>query len=122
MRRSSNLVVSGLARVEVPAALWRKHRLGELSAADAAVLVEEFEWDWFGEPGAEERFAVLGTTDVVLDEAARAVARYPLRAFDAVQLASALAARTADAGLTTFACFDVGLADAARAEGFTILS
>ena len=115
-------MVSGLARVEVPAALWRKHRLRELSAADAAVLVEEFEWDWFGEPVAEQRFAVLGATDVVLDEAARAVARHPLRAFDAVQLASALAARTADASLTTFACFDGALADAARVEGFRILS
>lgn len=31
------LVVSQAARVEVPAALWRKHRMGELPAADAAV-------------------------------------------------------------------------------------
>lgn len=113
--------MSGLARVEVPAAIWRKHRLGELSIEDAAVLVEEFEWDWFGKPPGELGLAVLDVTDEILDEAVRSVARHPLRAFDAVQLASALAARAADASLTDFACFDEGLANAARAEGFAVL-
>jgi hypothetical protein len=107
--------------VEIPAALWRKHRLGELEAEDASVLVEEFEWDWHGGPSAEQRFAVVAVTDRILDEAARSVARHPLRAFHAVQLASALAARAADPELTTFACFDESLADAARAEGLRIL-
>jgi predicted nucleic acid-binding protein len=113
--------VSNLARVEVPAAVWRKHRIGELSSEDAAVLVEEFEWDWFDEAGAELRFTVLEVTDDVLEIAARSVARHALRAFDAVQLASALAARAVDASLTSFACFDSTLADAARAEGFTLV-
>jgi predicted nucleic acid-binding protein len=107
--------------VEIPAALWRKHRLGELEAEDASVLVEEFEWDWHGGPSAEQRFAVVAVTDRILDEAARSAARHPLRAFDAVQLASALAARAADPELATFACSDESLADAARAEGLRIL-
>jgi uncharacterized protein len=105
----------------VPAALWRKHRLGELSVDDAAVLVEEFEWDWFGQSDAEQRFAVIAVTDEILEGAARSVARHPLRAFDALQLASALAARAASSDVNEFACFDVTLADAARAEGFTSL-
>lgn len=113
--------MSGLARVEVPAALWRKHRLGELSAEDAAVLVEEFEWDWFGEPEYEMVFTPLAVTDAILDEAARSVARHPLRAFDAVQLASALVARAADSSVAEFACFDETLANAARTEGFSVL-
>ena len=117
----SNLVVSGLARVEVPAAIWRKHRLGELSAEDAAVLVDEFEWDWFGQPEGEIDFSVVDVTPSILDEAARAVARHPLRAFDAVQLASAAAARAADESLLAFACFDETLTAAARAEGFSSL-
>lgn len=121
VRRASNVVVSGLARVEIPAALWRKHRLGELDADEASALVEEFEWDWHGGPDAEQRFAVVAVTDEILDEAARSVARHPLRALDAVQLASALAARAADPELATFACFDESLADAARAEGLRIL-
>lgn len=122
VRRLANLVVSGLARVEVPAALWRKQRLGELSAEDASVLVGEFEWDWFGEPTRDASLAVLAVTPEILDEAARSVARHPLRAFDAVQLASALVARVADPSLAQFACFDDALSDAARAEGFTLLS
>ena len=103
----------------MPAALWRKHRLGELAAADAAVLVQEFEWDWFA--GTDDvRFAVVDVTLDVLDIAALSVARYPLRAFDAVQLASALAARSASPEIVEFACYDTQLADAARAEGFTV--
>jgi predicted nucleic acid-binding protein len=122
VRRLSNLVASALARVEVPAAIWRKHRLGELSADEAAVLVEEFEWDWFDRPEGEIQFAVVAVSGAILDEAALSTARQPLRAYDAVQLASALAARGADPGLVTFACFDETLADAARAEGFTLLT
>ena len=106
----------------MPAALWRKHRLGELAAEDTAVLVEEFEWDWYGEPEREASFSVIAITGQVLDDAARSVARHPLRAFNAIQLASALAARAADSTLTTFACFDVTLANAARVEGFTPLT
>jgi predicted nucleic acid-binding protein len=118
IRRLSNIVVSALARIEVPAAIWRKQRLGELSVDDAGVLVDEFGWDWRCEPAGEIAFAVVAVTEPVLDEAARVVARHPLRAYDAVQLASALAARTADPELTRFACFDEELARAARAEGF----
>ena len=122
VRRLSNVVVSGLARVEVSAALWRKHRVGELSAEDASILVDEFECDWFGGPDRDLAFSVVGVTDSILDEAARTVARHPLRAFDAVQLAAALAARTADDALTEFTCFDEALAQAARAEGFAVPS
>lgn len=113
--------MSNLARVEVPTAVWRKHRLGELASEDAAVLVDEFEWDWFGAGDADVRFAVVDVTRRVLDLAARTAARHPLRAFAAVQLASALVAREASRDVTEFACFDVSLADAARAEGFTLL-
>jgi hypothetical protein len=86
-------------------------------------LIEEFEWDWFGDAEGEVGgFAVLGVTEEILDEAARSVARHRLRAFEAVQLASALLARGADDSLTEFACFDETLAAAAHAEGFAVLS
>jgi hypothetical protein len=41
------LVVSCLARVEVPAAIWRKRRLGELSEKDARLLTGEFAADYY---------------------------------------------------------------------------
>jgi uncharacterized protein len=115
------LVVSALARVEVPAALWRKHRLGELDAADARLLVNEFEADFSGDERAPARFAVVGLPLGLLDRAARLVAVHPLRAYDALQLATGLAVREADPDCTLFACFDQGLRRAAAAEGFSLV-
>ena len=63
----------------------------------------------------------MALSDGVLEEAALACARHALRAYDAVQLASALLARTADPSLSTFACFDLALSAAAAQEGFSIM-
>jgi uncharacterized protein len=57
----------------------------------------------------------------VLVASARVVARHPLRAYDAVQLASAEAAREADSGVDLFATFDRALATVAAGEGFALL-
>jgi hypothetical protein len=115
------LVVSCVARVEVPAALWRKRRMGELAQEDAAVLIASFELDYAGTTDTAARFVVVGLPPALLDEAARLVATHRLRAFDAVQLASALAARRADASCDSFACSDAALRTAAAAEGFHLL-
>ena len=97
VRHLDVLVVSHLARVEVPAALWRKQRMGELSAEDAQVLTAEFEADWFGTSNEPPRFAAVVVTSGLPDQAAQLCARHGLRAYEAVQLSCALAARTADA-------------------------
>jgi predicted nucleic acid-binding protein len=111
------LAVSQLVRVEVPAALWRKHRIGELDAADAAMLVRAFEADYHdGAP-----FAVVAVRATVLDDAVRHTARHGLRAYDAVQLASAVACRAASPDTTSFAAFDRTLRDAAAREGFDLV-
>jgi uncharacterized protein len=113
-------VISALARVEVPAALWRKHRLGELGARDTRLLVNEFEADFFGDGLAPARFVVVGLPLQLLDIAARLVAAHGLRSLDAVQLASGVAARAADPDCDSFACFDASLRRAAAAEGFSL--
>lgn len=115
------LVVSSLARVEVPAALWRKQRLDEVGAEDAAVLIAAFEADLFGADTESPQFAAIALTARVLDEAALLCARHPLRAGDAVQLASAAAARAADPECATVAAFDLVLRRAAAAEGFALV-
>ncbi len=109
--------VAQLARVEVPAALWRKQRMGELSANDARVLTSDFEADYFGTDAEPPRFAAITATGRLLDEAARLCASHGLRAYDAVQLSSALAVRRADESCTAFAAFDRFLRGAAAAEG-----
>jgi predicted nucleic acid-binding protein len=106
--------------VEVPAALWRKHRTGELSAEHAATLVRAFEVDWLGHPPRGGRFAVVALTDGVLNEAAGLCATEGLRGYDAVQLACASAARAADPGCGSVACFDSALRDAAARRGFVL--
>lgn len=121
VRALQALAASALARVEVPAALWRKQRIGDVTGAQAGTLVRAFEADWHGTPDDPPRFAVVGVSGVTLDRAAALVAAHGLRAYDAVQLAAALAVRDADPGCATFACFDAELRRAAAASGFTLL-
>lgn len=121
VRGISGLVVSQLARVEVPAAIWRKHRMGELSAGAAAVLVGQFEADWFGTATEPSYFAIVRITGSTFEAAARLTGIHGLRAYDAVQLAAALEVRSAVPTLADFAAFDVTLRAAAAAEGFTLV-
>jgi hypothetical protein len=66
-----SIAVAQLARVEVPAALWRKQRRGELSANDARLLTADFEADYFGTDAEPPRFAAVIAAGSLLDEAAR---------------------------------------------------
>jgi predicted nucleic acid-binding protein len=121
IRKQDGLVVSALARVEVPAAIWRKHRMGELGPGDAAVLVAAFEADYHGSTDDHPRFGVVAATATVLETASRLVGVHGLRAYDAVQLASAKAAADAVGDCHTMAAFDATLRSAAAKEGFTLL-
>lgn len=116
VRRHPLLVVSAVARVEVPAALWRKSRTEELAVDEAAVLVQAFEADW---TDRDRRLLPISLGPAVLVDAARLSGTHGLRAYDAIQLACARAARAADAGVDVFLCFDDELSDAAVREGFT---
>lgn len=111
------LVVCELTRVEVQSALWRKNRTGELSARDAGILAREFAADWFAAAPAD-RFTIIGIGPLILEEACRLLAAHGLRAYDAVQLSTALAARRAHPECDEFACFDARLSAAAAAQGF----
>lgn len=48
VRSLSPLVVSQLARVDVPAGFWRARRRGALGAAAAAALVASFDAEYHG--------------------------------------------------------------------------
>ncbi len=121
VRGVMSIAVAELARVEVPAALWRKQRMGELSAGDARLLTADFEADYFGTDSEPPRFAVVVVTGSLLDEAARMCASHGLRAYDAVQLSTALAVRRVDESCTEFAAFDRSLRTAAATEGFELM-
>ncbi len=121
VRELDTLVVSALARVEVPSALWRKTRTGELGDSAASLLVRAFEIDFHGDLDSTSRFTVVSLTESILVAAAREAARASLRAYDAVQLASALAVRNLDPLCGQFACFDTELRRAAVREDFLLL-
>lgn len=115
------LVISQLARVEVPAALWRKHRMRELSAADARLLELAFEADYFGTGDEPARFLVVAATAPVLEEAAGLVSLHGLRAYDGVQLACARATQRQLSEAMSFVAFDASLREAAAAEGLVLV-
>lgn len=121
VRELASIAVAQLARVEVPAALWRKQRMGELSAGDARLLTADFEADYFGTDSEPPRFAAVVVAGSLLDEAARLTASHGLRAYDAVQLSTALAVRRVDESCTKFAAFDRSLRTAAATEGFELM-
>ena len=121
IRGLTALAVAELARVEVPAALWRKQRMGELSAGDARLLTADFEADYFGTDTEPPRFAAVAAVGSLLDEAATLCASHGLRAYDAVQLSAALAVRRADRSCEAFAAFGRSLRTAAAAEGFDLV-
>ena len=121
VRSLPGLVIAQLARVEVPAALWLKRRMGVLSDDEARLLALDFQADYSGTAQEPPRFAVVSVTTAVLDAAARYTAVHGLRAYDAVQLATARAARSADPDCTRMAVFDKTLRAAGATEGFELV-
>lgn len=117
------VVVSDLSRVEVSSAIWRKQRMGDLSPKQARVLVDEFLADMgaAGEPGAASTtYLPVAIGPEILDRGVALCGTHGLRAYDAVQLASAIQARAADSSVNDFVTYDVALHRAAAAEGFRV--
>jgi predicted nucleic acid-binding protein len=121
VRGLTDIVVSAIARVEVPAAIWRKHRIGELDVASARTLLVAFEVDLLGTNEKDPRFVIAVLSRETLGAAARLTGVHNLRAYDAVQLSSAMSARAADHEIDSFVCFDETLRSAAGTEGFDVV-
>jgi hypothetical protein len=110
------LVAAELSLVEVPAALWRKHRSGALGEEDTRLLSRLAATEMAGRGTVV--ISLVAALPATLAEAVTLVERHGLRAYDAVQLACALAARRADPGIGVFGCADRDLARAGAREGF----
>ena len=115
---SNTIVTASLSVVEVISAFTRRKRAAGISPTDYATIVTDF----LAVAHGEYRFIRLNRQ--VQNQARRLLETYPLRAGDAVQLASALVARNALAAIhlanLIFLASDTRLLDAARAEGFTV--
>lgn len=83
-RRTALAFISPLSGAEVLAAIGRKQRRGELDLATRERIAAAFRKDF------RRRFTHAALTATVVEQAMALVLAHPLRAYDAVQVASAL--------------------------------
>jgi predicted nucleic acid-binding protein len=115
VEREPPVATATIAYVEVQAGLTRKRRDRELSRADYERTREQFERDW----GAYLR---VDLAEPVLALARDLVGRHPLRAADAIHLASALRLQATVEEAVRFVAADERLLRAAGAEGLSTLN
>ncbi len=105
-----------LAQVEFHSAIRKRQRLGDIDESLATRVLGRFEQH------LETKFVRQTVSNTVLDTATGLVDRYPLRAYDAVQLAGCLALKTTSGGQEpVFVCADHQLLQAAESEGLQSL-
>jgi hypothetical protein len=117
VRRDPYVVSSILSFAEVRAALAAAHRTGRFgSLADLTRVVAQFRRDWSG-------CITIGVDAALVDAAGDLAERHGLWAYDAVQLASALAAVRSGrrAKRIPFGSFDATLRAAAASEGLALI-
>jgi len=111
---SEMICVSRIAWVELHAAVARRGREVPESQPALEMVKQQFREDW-------PRFGVLETSQALVEMAGEFADAFALRAYDAVQLASAARLKQAvDEGLL-FACFDRRLNQAAGLLGMQVL-
>ena len=113
---SDQVIILDIALVESRSAVRRREREGDIADSDAARILQQIEED------ASTSFLLQPSTSAVMEEAARLIDRYPLRTYDALQLAGCLVARRGVTGPLTFVCADARLCDTASLEGLTVLN
>jgi uncharacterized protein len=118
-RRSSGhtLLIAAITTVEIASALARKEREAVLSPSQVRRLWRSFRRDY------RERYELVALGPSVLRQAERLLFAHRLRAYDAVQLSSALAAEAAFRSLTSdfrFCTADHHQAAAGQAAGLRV--
>ena len=112
--RGKKLAAARITAVEVPAALARRARAGDLDERLAVKQAARVAADLANMYVVELRREVVRLANEL-------VWRHALRAYDAVQLGSALHLKGATGVSLTFVCADRTLADAADGEGVRVL-
>jgi predicted nucleic acid-binding protein len=106
------IILAHLTSVEMFSLLARRQREGTLSATTVGALQIQFLLH------AEKDYLIYPQDDAVVARARSLVAKYPLRALDAIQLASAGEAAITLSEPMTFVSADNNLLTAAAGEGF----
>jgi len=116
---SGNVIITArVSIIEVYSAFNRRRREANINFQDYAQLAADFASTWAVE------YQLVELTTRVTDRARELLERHPLRAYDAIQLASVQVAGEALAGAgllaPIFLAADDHLLDAARAEGMVV--
>jgi len=111
----NKLFVSRITWVEVLSAFSRLKRERNLSVSDTDTAIQAFRYDW------DIQYHVIELDYAVVSVAGQLVQRYPLRAYDSVQLASVLSLNPMFARIApdafVFISADKRLTDVAQVEG-----
>jgi len=115
---SYGVFTSCLIEVEMTSAFARRLREHILTADTFETVEQAFDYD------VKYKYNLLDVTSTILTEARRLIKRYPLRAYDAVHLATAWLANQklvmARKSPLTFICADKRLSESAKAEGLPV--
>ena len=115
---SNRLIIARATWVEVLSAFARRRREGSISAADVRQTTDAFRYD------LDVQYRVVEMDRSLVELAGHLVITYPLRAYDAIQLASALCLQTSlvqtgSPGLT-FISADDRLLNIAQTEALAV--
>lgn len=108
LAEADKVIASILVIPEIVSALNRRRRTGSLAEADYQVHMRDLREDL-------GTMRLLELTDTIIDEAIRCLEEAPLRASDAIHVASAI-----EAGVDRFVSADRRQCRAARALGLTV--
>jgi hypothetical protein len=114
LREDGEICTWGLTRVEMASAVERRAREGRLDAPQRKAALRAVD-------DLVSRCHEVTDLIAVRRRALPLLARHPLRAADAAQLAAALLVADPDPGSLAFVCLDRRLADAADREGMPVL-
>lgn len=110
------IALLSVAAVEFRSAIRKRERSGDIDHDGADRTVAKFDHH------LQSRFLRQTLNESVVDTALDLIDRYPLRAYDALQLAGCLALRAIAGGdEPVFVCADQTLLAAARSEGLSII-
>lgn len=114
-REQPRIFISALSGVEVVAAIMRKSRTGDVRRAERDKALDAFKRE------LSRSYAVVSAEPTVIHKAMDLLGSYPLRAYDAVQLASALALPALPPGMKlTFVSADDRLLAVTKKLGLSV--
>jgi predicted nucleic acid-binding protein len=114
----NRLYLARITGAEIMTALTKKRRMGEISRGEMNKAIRRFEREY------PNKFILIEVMPAVIQSAMNLAKKYPLRGYDAVQLAAALSAnrirQNAGAHTLEFISADDNLNNAATSEGLAV--